>query len=181
MYKNQKKCWYVLQAFSGFERRVAQSIREHIKLNNMENLFGDVMVPTEEVIEIKSGQRKKSEYKFFPGYVLVQMIMNDSSWHLIRSIPRVLGFIGGTSDKPSPISNKEVNIIINRLKQIGDKPRPKILFEPGEMVRVDDGPFSDFNGIVEQVDYEKNRLKVSVSIFGRSTPVELDFSQVKKN
>ncbi|XBC41824.1 MAG: transcription termination/antitermination protein NusG [Buchnera aphidicola (Kaburagia rhusicola rhusicola)] len=181
MYKNQKQRWYVLQAFSGFEGRVAQSIREHIKLHNMENLFGDVMVPTEEVVEIKAGQRKKSEYKFFPGYVLIQMTMNDSSWHLIRSIPRVLGFIGGTSDKPSPISDKEVNIIINRLKQIGDKPRPKTLFEPGEMVRVNDGPFSDFNGIVEQVDYEKNRLKVSVSIFGRSTPVELDFCQVKKN
>ncbi|XBC40797.1 MAG: transcription termination/antitermination protein NusG [Buchnera aphidicola (Nurudea yanoniella)] len=181
MYKNPKKRWYVLQAFSGFESRVMQSIQEHIKLNNMEKLFGDVMVPTEEVVEIKAGQQKKSEYKFFPGYVLIQMIMNDSSWHLIRSIPRVLGFIGGTSDKPSPISDKEVNIIINRLKQIGNKPRPKTLFEPGEMVRVNDGPFLDFNGIVEQVDYEKNRLKVSVSIFGRSTPVELDFGQVKKN
>ncbi|XBC42335.1 MAG: transcription termination/antitermination protein NusG [Buchnera aphidicola (Meitanaphis elongallis)] len=181
MHNNSKKRWYVLQAFSGFEGRVAQSIREHIKINNMETWFGDVMVPTEEVVEIKAGQRKKSEHKFFPGYVLIQMVMNDSSWHLIRNIPRVLGFIGGTSDKPSPISNKEVNIIINRLKQIGDKPRPKILFEPGEMVRVNDGPFSDFNGIVEQVDYDKNRLKVSVSIFGRSTPVELDFGQVKKN
>ncbi|XBC37711.1 MAG: transcription termination/antitermination protein NusG [Buchnera aphidicola (Meitanaphis microgallis)] len=181
MHNNSKKRWYVLQAFSGFEGRVAQSIREHIKINNMETWFGNVMVPTEEVVEIKAGQRKKSEHKFFPGYVLIQMVMNDSSWHLIRNIPRVLGFIGGTSDKPSPISNKEVNIIINRLKQIGDKPRPKILFEPGEMVRVNDGPFSDFNGIVEQVDYDKNRLKVSVSIFGRSTPVELDFGQVKKN
>ncbi|XBC38764.1 MAG: transcription termination/antitermination protein NusG [Buchnera aphidicola (Melaphis rhois)] len=181
MYKNHKKRWYVLQAFSGFEGRIAQSIREHIKLNNMEELFGDVMVPTEEVVEIKAGKRKKSEYKFFPGYVLVQMIMNESSWHLIRNIPRVLGFIGGTPDKPSPITNKEINIILNRLKQIGDKPRPKTIFEPGEMVRVNDGPFSDFNGIVEQVDYEKNRLKVSVSIFGRSTPVELDFGQVKKN
>ncbi|QCI23088.1 transcription termination/antitermination protein NusG [Buchnera aphidicola] len=181
MYKNHKKRWYVLQAFSGFEGRIAQSIREHIKLNNMEELFGDVMVPTEEVVEIKAGKRKKSEYKFFPGYVLVQMIMNESSWHLIRNIPRVLGFIGGTPDKPSPITNKEINIILNRLKQIGDKPRPKTIFEPGEMVRVNDGPFLDFNGIVEQVDYEKNRLKVSVSIFGRSTPVELDFGQVKKN
>ncbi|XBC44412.1 MAG: transcription termination/antitermination protein NusG [Buchnera aphidicola (Schlechtendalia peitan)] len=181
MHKNQKKRWYVLQAFSGFEGRVAQSIREHIKLKNMESLFGNVMVPTEEVVEIKAGQQKKSEHKFFPGYVLIHMIMNDSSWHLIRSIPRVLGFIGGTSDKPLPISNKEINIILNRLKKIGDKPRPKTLFEPGEMVRVNDGPFSDFNGIVEQVDYDKNRLTVSVSIFGRSTPVELDFRQVKKN
>ncbi|XBC39276.1 MAG: transcription termination/antitermination protein NusG [Buchnera aphidicola (Nurudea shiraii)] len=181
MYKNPQKRWYVLQAFSGFENRIMKSIREHIKLNNMEQLFGEVMVPTEEVVEIKAGKQKKSEYKFFPGYVLIQMIMNDSSWHLIRSIPHVLGFIGGTSDKPSPISDREVNIIINRLKQIGDKPRPKTLFEPGEIVRVNDGPFLDFNGVVEQVDYEKNRLKVSVSIFGRSTPVELDFGQVKKN
>ena len=181
MYKNYKKQWYVLQAFSDFEGRIAQSIREHIKLKKMEKLFGEVMVSAEEVIEIKAGQRKKSEYKFFPGYVLIQMIMNEASWHLVRSIPRVLGFIGGTSDRPSPITDKEINTIVNKLKQVGDKPRPKTLFEPGETVRVNDGPFSDFNGIVEEVDYEKNRLKVSVSIFGRSTPVELDFNQVKKN
>ncbi|AHG60321.1 transcription termination/antitermination protein NusG [Buchnera aphidicola] len=181
MHESQKKRWYVLQAFSGFEGRVAQSIREHVKLNKMENLFGEVMVPSQEVIEIRGGQRRKSEYKFFPGYVLIQMIMTDATWHLIRNVPRVLGFIGGKSDKPSPISDKEVEIIINRLRQIGDKPRPKTLFEPGEMIRVNDGPFSDFNGVVEEVDYEKSRLKVSVSIFGRSTPVELDFRQVEKN
>ncbi|QCI15744.1 transcription termination/antitermination protein NusG [Buchnera aphidicola] len=181
MYESQKKRWYVLQAFSGFEGRVAQSIREYIRLNKIEDLFGEVMVPSQEVIEIRSGQRRKSEYKFFPGYVLIQMVMTDSTWHLIRNIPRVLGFIGGKSDKPSPISDKEVEIIVNRLRQIGDKPRPKTLFEPGEMIRVNDGPFSDFNGIVEEVDYEKSRLKVSVSIFGRSTPVELDFRQVEKN
>lgn len=181
MNTNNKKRWYVLQAFSGFEGRIAQSIREYIKLKKMEKFFGNIMIPTEEVVEIKKGQKKKSEYKFFPGYVLIHMIMNDASWHLVRSVPRVLGFIGGTSDKPLPISDREINIIINRLKQIGDKPRPKTLFEPGELIRVNEGPFSDFNGIVEEVDYEKNRLKVSVSIFGRSTPVELDFSQVKKD
>ena len=166
-----KKRWYVVQAFSGFEGRVATSLREHIKLHNMEELFGEVMVPTEEVVEIRGGQRRKSERKFFPGYVLVQMV---------RSVPRVMGFIGGTSDRPAPISDKEVDAIMNRLQQVGDKPRPKTLFEPGEMVRVNDGPFADFNGVVEEVDYEKSRLKVSVSIFGRATPVELDFSQVEK-
>ncbi|WP_422667512.1 transcription termination/antitermination protein NusG [Buchnera aphidicola] len=181
MNQTQKKKWYVLQAFSGFENRVAQSIREYVKLNKMEDAFGEVMIPSEEVVEIKGGQRKKSEYRFFPGYVLIHMIMNDSTWHLIKNIPRVLGFIGGKSDKPSPISDKEVEAIVNRLRQIGDKPRPKTVFEPGEMIRVKDGPFADFNGIVEEVDYEKSRLKVSVSIFGRSTPVELDFKQVEKN
>ncbi len=175
-----KKRWYVVQAFSGFEGRVATSLREHIKLHNMEELFGEVMVPTEEVVEIRGGQRRKSERKFFPGYVLVQMVMNDASWHLVRSVPRVMGFIGGTSDRPAPISDKEVDAIMNRLQQVGDKPRPKTLFEPGEMVRVSDGPFADFNGVVEEVDYEKSRLKVSVSIFGRATPVELDFAQVEK-
>ena len=159
-----KKRWYVVQAFSGFEGRVATSLREHIKLHNMEDLFGEVMVPTEEVVEIRGGQRRKSERKFFPGYVLVQMVMNDASWHLVRSVPRVMGFIGGTSDRPAPISDKEVDAIMNRLQQVGDKPRPKTLFEPGEMVRVNDGPFADFNGVVEEVDYEKSRLKVSVSV-----------------
>ncbi|MGP1928620.1 MAG: transcription termination/antitermination protein NusG [Arsenophonus sp. NC-WZS1-MAG3] len=175
-----KKRWYVIQAFSGFEARVAQSLREHIKLLAMEDKFGEVMVPTEEVMEIRSGQRRKSERKFFPGYILVQMTMDNDSWHLVRSVPRIMGFIGGTPDHPASISDKEVDTIMNRLQQIGDKPRPKTLFEPGEMVRVTDGPFADFNGIVEEVDYEKSRLKVSVSIFGRATPVELDFSQVEK-
>ncbi|VAS20475.1 transcription antitermination protein NusG [Klebsiella pneumoniae] len=170
----------VLPHGTGRSVRVATSLREHIKLHNMEELFGEVMVPTEEVVEIRGGQRRKSERKFFPGYVLVQMVMNDASWHLVRSVPRVMGFIGGTSDRPAPISDKEVDAIMNRLQQVGDKPRPKTLFEPGEMVRVNDGPFADFNGVVEEVDYEKSRLKVSVSIFGRATPVELDFSQVEK-
>ncbi|VFP79884.1 transcription termination/antitermination protein NusG [Candidatus Erwinia haradaeae] len=180
MLKAPKKRWYVVQAFSGFESRVAQSLREHIKLHNMEKLFGDIMVPTEEIVEIRRGQRRKSERKFFPGYVLVQMIMHETSWHLVRNVPRVMGFIGGTSDHPAPISNKEVNAITTLLQQVGDKPRPKTLFEPGEIIRVNDGPFSDFNGVVEEVDYEKSRLKVSVSIFGRATPVELDFAQVEK-
>ncbi|AFP85631.1 transcription antitermination protein nusG [secondary endosymbiont of Heteropsylla cubana] len=181
MSETLQKRWYVVQAFSGFEGRVAQSLREHIKLHNIEHLFGEVMVPTEEVVEIRSGQRRKSERKFFPGYVLVQMLMNDASWHLVRNVPRVMGFIGGTSDRPLPISEKEVSAIMNRLQKIGEKPRPKTLFEPGELVRVNDGHFSDFNGIVEEVDYDKSRLKVSVSIFGRATPVELDFAQVEKS
>ncbi|CAL4318031.1 Transcription termination/antitermination protein NusG [Buchnera aphidicola (Thelaxes suberi)] len=176
-----KKRWYVLQAFSGCESRIAESIRDYIKNNKLETIFGEVLVPSEEVIEIKKGQRKKSEYKFFPGYVLINMIMNNENWHLVRSIPHVMGFVGGTSDQPSPISNIEVEKILNRLKKSDNKPRPKTLFEPGEMVRVNDGPFSDFNGIVEKVDYEKNRLTVSVSIFGRSTPVELDFAQIEKS
>jgi transcriptional antiterminator NusG len=175
-----KQRWYVIQAFSGFENRVAKSLKEYIMSHGMENLFGSVMVPTEEVIEVRLGQRRKSERKFFPGYVLVQMAMTDSTWHLVRSVPRVTGFIGGTSDKPSPISEKEVDSIMNRLQQAGDKPRPKTLFEPGEVIRVNDGPFSDFHGVVESVDYEKSRLKVSVSIFGRATPVELNFGQVEK-
>ncbi|MGV3346761.1 transcription termination/antitermination protein NusG [Enterobacteriaceae bacterium LUAb1] len=176
-----KKRWYVVQAFSGFEARVEKSLQEHIKLHEMEELFGDIMVPTEEVVEIRSGQRRKSERKFFPGYVLVQMVMNDDSWHLVRNVPRVMGFVGGTSDRPAPISDKEVDAIMNRLQKVGDEPRPKTIFEPGESVRVNDGPFVDFNGVVEEVDYEKNRLKVSVSIFGRTTPVELEFVQVEKN
>ena len=181
MSETQQKRWYVIQAYSGYEARVAQSLREYIKLHNMEDSFGEVLVPTEEVVEMKSGQRRKSERKFFPGYVLVEMMMNDATWHLVKSVPRIMGFIGGTSDRPAPISQREVDAIMNRLQQVGDKPRPKTLFEPGELVRVNEGPFADFNGVVEEVDYEKSRLKVSVSIFGRSTPVELDFSQVEKS
>lgn len=172
--------WYVVQAFSGYEGRVATTLKEHIALNSMEEYFGDILVPTEEVVEMRAGQKRKSERKFFPGYVLVQMIMNDESWHLVKSTPRVLGFIGGTSDRPAPISDREAQAILNRLQENHDKPRPKTLFEPGEVVRVNDGPFADFNGVVEEVDYEKSRLKVSVLIFGRSTPVELEFSQVEK-
>lgn len=176
-----KKRWYVIQACSGFEGRIAQSLLEHIKLHHMEELFGDILVPTEEIVEMRGGHRRKSERKFFPGYVLVQMVMNDVSWHLVHSMPRVMGFIGGTSDRPAPLSEQEVEAIMKLLQQVGDKPRPKTLFEPGELVRVNDGPFADFNGLVEEVDYDKSRLKLSVSIFGRSTIVELDFRQVEKS
>jgi len=175
-----KKRWYVVQAFSGFEGRVAQSLREHIKLHDMEELFGEVMVPTEEVVEIRGGQRRKSERKFFPGYVLVQMDMNEGTWHLVKDTPRVMGFIGGTADKPAPITDKEAEAILRRVADGSDKPKPKTLFEPGETVRVNDGPFADFNGVVEEVNYEKSRIQVAVLIFGRSTPVELEFSQVEK-
>lgn len=180
MSEDIKKRWYVIQAFSGFEGRVRESLLEHIRLNKMEDSFGEILVPTEEVVEMRAGQRRKSERKFFPGYVLVHMAMDDASWHLVKSIPRVMGFIGGTPDRPAPISDREADAILNRLQKDGDKPRPKTLFEPGETVRVNDGPFADFNGTVEEVDYEKSRLKVSVSIFGRSTPVELAFGQVEK-
>ncbi|WP_407668791.1 transcription termination/antitermination protein NusG [Oceanisphaera profunda] len=173
--------WYVIQAFSGYEGRVQKSLIEHIRLNEMEEQFGEILVPTEEVVEMRAGQKRKSERKFFPGYVLVQMQMNDASWHLVRSIPRVMGFIGGTPERPAPISDKEADLILNRLQDAIDKPKPKTLFEPGELVRVSEGPFADFNGVVESVDYEKSRIKVSVMIFGRSTPVELEFGQVEKS
>ena len=147
----------------------------------MEELFGDVLVPTEEVVEMKGGQKRRSDRKFFPGYVLVEMEMTDETWHLVKDVPKVMGFIGGTADRPAPISQKEADAILDRVQEGVDKPRPKVLFEPGEMVRVVDGPFNDFNGVVEEVDYDKSRLKVAVLIFGRSTPVELDFHQVEKS
>ena len=178
--REQRMRWYVVQAFSGYEGRVAKSLREHIKMHGMEELFGEVMVPTEEVVEIRGGQRRKSERKFFPGYVLVQMDMNEGTWHLVKDTPRVMGFIGGTADKPAPITDKEAEAILRRVADGSDKPKPKTLFEPGEVVRVTDGPFADFNGTVEEVNYEKSRIQVAVLIFGRSTPVELEFSQVEK-
>lgn len=181
MAEEQKKRWYVVQAFSGYEQRVQKTLLEYIKAQGMEELFGEVLVPTEEVVEMRGGQRRKSARKFFPGYVLVEMVMNEDTWHLVKSTPRVLGFIGGTAERPAPISNKEAEAIMNRLDESEDKPRPKTMFEPGEVIRVTDGPFADFNGTVEEVDYEKSRMKVSVSIFGRSTPVDLDFSQVEKS
>ncbi|EAS62751.1 transcription antitermination protein NusG [Vibrio angustum S14] len=150
-------------------------------MHGMEEHFDEVLVPTEEVVEVRAGQRRKSERKFFPGYVLVQMVMNDETWHLVRSIPRVMGFIGGTSDRPAPISDKEADAILNRLQQASESPVHKTVFEPGEVVRVTDGPFADFNGTIESVDYDKSRVKVSVSIFGRATPVELEFGQIEKN
>lgn len=174
------KRWYVVQAYSGFEKQVMRSLLERIKLHGMEDQFGEILVPTEEVVEIKNGQKRRSERKFFPGYVLVQMEMNEDSWHLIKDMPRVLGFIGGTADKPAPITQKEADAILQRVQDGVDQPKPKTLFEPGEMVRVIDGPFVDFNGVVEEVNYAKSRLHVAVTIFGRSTPVELGFGQVEK-
>jgi transcription termination/antitermination protein NusG len=172
--------WYVIHAYSGFEPQVMRTLQERIKLHGMEDKFGEILVPTEEVVEMRDGKKRKSERKFFPGYVLIQMEMNDDTWHLVKEAPKVLGFIGGTTDRPAPISDAEANTILQRVEEGVDKPRPKIVFEPGEVVRINDGPFTDFNGVVEEVNYEKSRLRVSVLIFGRSTPVELEFGQVEK-
>ena len=172
--------WYVVHAFSGFEHQVQRSLTEAVKRAGMGDRFGDILVPTEEVVEMRDGQKRKSERKFFPGYVLVNMEMDDETWHLVKDTPRVMGFIGGTSDRPAPITQKEADAILQRVQDGVDKPRPKVLFEPGEVVRVTEGPFNDFNGVVEEVNYEKSRLRVAVLIFGRSTPVELEFGQVEK-
>ncbi|MEO5703019.1 MAG: transcription termination/antitermination protein NusG [Gammaproteobacteria bacterium] len=172
--------WYVVHAYSGFENLVKTSLIERVARSGMEDQFGQILVPTEEVVEMREGQKRKSDRKFFPGYVLVQMEMNDATWHLVKDVPKVMGFIGGTSDKPAPITEKEAQTILQRVTEGADKPRPKVLFEPGEVVRVIDGPFNDFNGVVEEVNYEKSRLHVAVLIFGRSTPVELEFGQVEK-
>ena len=172
--------WYVVHAYSGYEQQVKRAIEERVRRAGMEDHFGQILVPTEEVVEMREGQKRRSERKFFPGYVLVQMDMNEETWHLIRAVPRVLGFIGGTPDRPSPITDREADAILNRIQEGVEKPRPKVLFEVGEVVRVTEGPFNDFNGVVEEVNYDKNRLLVAVQIFGRSTPVELDFHQVEK-
>lgn len=172
--------WYVVHAYSNFENKVKTSLEERVKRMGLEHKFGKIIVPTEEVVEMREGQKRKSERKFFPGYVLVQMEMDEETWHLVKEVPKVLGFIGGTSDRPAPITDQEAEAILHRVEEGVDKPRPKVLFEPGEVVRVTDGPFNDFNGVVEQVNYEKNKLRVAVQILGRSTPVELDFSQVEK-
>ncbi|MGD8558560.1 MAG: transcription termination/antitermination protein NusG [Gammaproteobacteria bacterium] len=174
------KRWYVVHAYSGYEQQVKRSLQERIVRKGVEDKFGEILVPTEEVVEMREGQKRKSERKFFPGYVLVQMEMDDDTWHLVQDVPKVLGFIGGTGDRPSPISEKEANSILQRVQEGVEKPRPKVLFEPGEMVRIIEGPFNDFNGVVEEVDYEKSKMRVSVLIFGRSTPVELEFGQVEK-
>lgn len=175
-----KKRWYVVHAYSGYEKYVMQALQERIRLDGLEYKFGEILVPTEEVVELRGGQKRKSERKFFPGYVLVEMVMDEQTWHMVRSTPKVLGFIGGTSDKPAPITPKEAETILQRMQDSSEKPKPKILFEVGEVVRVIDGPFADFNGVVEEVNYEKSRLRVAVMIFGRSTPVELQFDQVEK-
>ncbi|MEI8208918.1 MAG: transcription termination/antitermination protein NusG [Methylococcales bacterium] len=173
--------WYVVHAYSNFENKVKQSLEERIKRDGLDQYFGKILVPTEEIVEMRMGQQRKSERKFFPGYVLVQMELTDDTWHLVKDVPRVLGFIGGTSDRPAPISEKEAMSILNRVEEGVNKPRPKVLFEVGEVVRVINGPFKDFNGVVEEVNYEKNKLKISVLIFGRSTSVELAFGEVEKN
>ena len=173
--------WYVVHAYSGYEKRVQTQLKERIELHNMQDKFGEVLVPTEEVVEVRDGKKRKSERKFYPGYVLVEMDMDDDSWHLVNQTPRVMGFIGGTADKPAPISKKEADAILQRVQDGADKPTHETIYEPGEVVRVIDGPFADFNGVVETVDYEKSRLQVAVTIFGRSTPVELEFTQVEKS
>jgi transcriptional antiterminator NusG len=172
--------WYVVHAYSNFENQVKRSMEERIRRSGLEQYFGKILVPTEEVVEMRMGQQRKSERKFFPGYVLVQMELNDETWHLVKEVPRVLGFIGGTSDKPAPITDAEAEAILSRMEEGATKPRPKVLFEVGEVIRVVEGPFKDFNGVVEEVNYDKTKLRVSVLIFGRSTPVDLDFGQVEK-
>ena len=173
--------WYVVHAYSNFENKVKTSLEERVKLHGLEDKFGEVLVPTEEVVEMREGQKRRSERKFFPGYVLVQMELDEETWHLVKEVPKVLGFIGGSSDRPAPITEAEANQILNRVEEGVDKPRPKVLFEPGEVVRVIDGPFNDFSGVVENVNYDKSKLRVAVQILGRPTPVELDFGQVEKS
>ena len=172
--------WFVVQAYSGFENQVKISLEERVVREGMSDKFRDILVPYEEVVEMRSGQKRRSKRKLFPGYVLVNMEMNNDTWHLVKDVPKVKGFIGGARDKPNPISDEEAQAILQSIQAGTDKPRPKVLFEPGEIVRVTDGPFNDFNAVVEEVSYEKNKLQVSVQIFGRSTPVELDFEQVEK-
>ena len=178
--ETQKLRWYVVQVYSGFEAYVTEALKKRIKDAGFEDRFGEVLVPKEKVVEMRRGQKCTSERKYFPGYLLVQMDMDDQMWHLVKSVPKVLGFIGGTSAKPAPIRDQEVNDIVDRVQAGEDKPKPKVVYQVGEVVRVTDGPFADFNGVVEEVNYEKNRLRVAVLIFGRSTPVELEFGQVEK-
>lgn len=180
MEEQKSKQWYVVHAYSGYENFVMREISSRAEHHNLQDKIGEIVVPSEEVVEMRAGQKRKSTRKFFPGYVLVHMQMEDATWHMIRAIPRVLGFIGGTSQTPRPISEKEALAILQRVEDGVTKPKPKTLFEPGEVVRVKEGPFVDFNGVVEEVNYEKSRLRVAVLIFGRSTPVELEFSQVEK-
>lgn len=183
------KRWYVVHAYSGFENSVKRSLEERIARAGMQDKFGDILVPTEEVVEMRGGQKRKSERKFFPGYVLIQIEttgdahlpnMDVDCWHLIKETPKVLGFIGGSAVRPLPITDSEAAAIVQRVADGVEKPRPKVLFEPGQLVRVTEGPFNDFNGTVEEVNYDKSRIRVAVMIFGRSTPVELEFSQVEK-
>tara|TARA_B100000214_G_scaffold134831_1_gene95918 strand:- start:209 stop:736 length:528 start_codon:yes stop_codon:yes gene_type:complete len=173
--------WYVIQAFSNCEAKVKAALEERIEMSGLSDKFGDIMIPTEQVTELKKGQKKHLERKFFPGYMLIQMEMEDNTWHLVRKTPNVMGFIGGTRNRPHPLTDAEFDKIVNRVDEAVESPKFKTVFESGETVRINDGPFNDFNGIVEEVDYEKNLIKVSVSIFGKATPVELNFSQVEKS
>jgi transcriptional antiterminator NusG len=174
------KRWYVVHTYSQFEKSVQRALVERIAREGMTDLFGQILVPVEEVVELKSGQKNISERKFFPGYVLVEMEMTDESWHLVKNTPKVTGFLGGSAMKPTPITQKEVDNIMSQMQAGVEKPRPKVLFEVGEAVRVKEGPFTDFHGMVEDVNYDKSKLRVAVTIFGRSTPVELNFGQVEK-
>ena len=172
--------WYVVHAYSGMEKAVERNIRERINRAGMQHMFGEILVPTEEVVEIKNGQKRTSERRFYPGYVLVQMVMNDDTWHLVKHTNKVTGFVGGAKNRPAPISEDEVAKILGQMEEGVEKPRHKVEFVVGEYVRVKEGPFTDFNGTVEEVNYEKSKVRVSVTIFGRATPVELDFAQVEK-
>ncbi len=172
--------WYVVHAYAGMEKAAERNILERIKRAGMQDKFGRILVPTEEVVEMKNGQRRTTERKFFPGYVLVEMVMDDDSWHLVKHTSKVTGFVGGAKNRPAPISEQEVQKIVNQMQEGTDKPRHKVEFVVGEYIRVKDGPFTDFNGTVEDVNYEKNKMRVSVTIFGRATPVELEFNQVEK-
>ena len=174
------KNWYILQAYSGREFRVVDSIKEYIRNEKVDDKFGEIIVPTEEIVEMRRGKRRKTDRKIFPGYIFIQMEMTDDTWQLIRHVPGVVNFVGESGKKPVPMTEKEINKVLKEIEESENAPKPKVIFEPGEMIRVVDGPFNDFNGAVEEVNYEKNRLKVSVLVFGRSTPVELDFTQVQK-
>lgn len=175
-----KKRWYVVHAYSGMEKSVRRALLERIERGGMRDKFGEILVPTEEVVEVKGGQKTVTERRFFPGYILVEMEMTDDTWHLVKNTNKVTGFIGGKSNKPTPIPAREIEKIMQQMQEGVAKPRPKVLYEVGELVRIKDGPFADFNGNVEEVNYEKSRVRVSVTIFGRSTPVELEFGQVEK-
>ncbi|KDB52231.1 NusG antitermination factor [Sphaerotilus natans subsp. natans DSM 6575] len=172
--------WYVVHAYSGMEKAVERNLRERIERSGMQAKFGRILVPTEEVVEMRNGKKAVTERRFFPGYVLVEMVMDDESWHLVKNTSKVTGFVGGAKNRPVPISEDEVMKIVNQMQEGIEKPRPKVEWEVGEVVRVKDGPFTDFNGVIEEVNYDKNKLRVSVTIFGRATPVELDFHQVEK-
>jgi transcriptional antiterminator NusG len=172
--------WYVVQAYSGMEKAVERNIRESVARVGVQDKFGRILVPTEEVMEMKNGQRRTAERKFFPGYVFVEMVLDDDTWHLVKHTSKVTGFVGGAKNRPTPISESEVQKIVNQMQDGAEKPRHKVEFMVGEFVRVKDGPFTDFNGTVEEVNYERSRMRVSVTIFGRATPVELEFNQVEK-